>query len=63
MEWFKNFNWIGLNNGTLKAPIIPNISSNEDASNFENWDNNDDESSSGFDDDYQNDGTNWDKDF
>ncbi|ETO34806.1 serine/threonine-protein kinase PRKX [Reticulomyxa filosa] len=33
--WFENFDWDALFEGSIPAPIIPKISSDEDRSNFE----------------------------
>ncbi|XP_014034786.1 cGMP-dependent protein kinase 1 isoform X3 [Salmo salar] len=42
-KWFEGFNWEGLRKGTLTPPIIPEVSSSTDTSNFDSFpeDNND----------------------
>jgi len=58
LKWFQKFDWKSLQNGTMKAPIIPHIQSKEDRSNFEIYDepeNNDEE--------YEDDGSRWDDSF
>lgn len=35
--WFEGFNWSGMNNRTLTPPIIPQVSSAVDASNFDEY--------------------------
>uniref|UniRef100_A0A8C7MSG9 cGMP-dependent protein kinase n=1 Tax=Oncorhynchus kisutch TaxID=8019 RepID=A0A8C7MSG9_ONCKI len=36
-KWFEGFNWEGLRKGTLTPPIIPNVISPMDTSNFDNF--------------------------
>uniref|UniRef100_A0A1A7W7V9 cGMP-dependent protein kinase n=1 Tax=Iconisemion striatum TaxID=60296 RepID=A0A1A7W7V9_9TELE len=36
-KWFEGFNWEGLKKGTLTPPIIPEVSSQTDTSNFDNF--------------------------
>ncbi|XP_010781524.1 cGMP-dependent protein kinase 1-like [Notothenia coriiceps] len=36
-KWFEGFNWEGLKKGTLTPPIIPNLTSAVDTSNFDNF--------------------------
>uniref|UniRef100_A0AAR2LRK1 cGMP-dependent protein kinase n=1 Tax=Pygocentrus nattereri TaxID=42514 RepID=A0AAR2LRK1_PYGNA len=36
-KWFEGFNWDGLRKGTLAPPIIPNVSSAIDTSNFDSF--------------------------
>uniref|UniRef100_A0A1A8BBP1 cGMP-dependent protein kinase n=2 Tax=Nothobranchius TaxID=28779 RepID=A0A1A8BBP1_NOTKA len=36
-KWFEGFNWEGLRKGTLTPPIIPEVSSQTDTSNFDNF--------------------------
>uniref|UniRef100_A0A8C6L431 cGMP-dependent protein kinase n=1 Tax=Nothobranchius furzeri TaxID=105023 RepID=A0A8C6L431_NOTFU len=36
-RWFEGFNWEGLRKGTLTPPIIPEVSSQTDTSNFDNF--------------------------
>uniref|UniRef100_A0AAZ3RSP0 cGMP-dependent protein kinase n=1 Tax=Oncorhynchus tshawytscha TaxID=74940 RepID=A0AAZ3RSP0_ONCTS len=36
-RWFEGFNWEGLRKGTLTPPIIPNVISPMDTSNFDNF--------------------------
>ncbi|XP_036382682.1 cGMP-dependent protein kinase 1 [Megalops cyprinoides] len=36
-KWFEGFNWEGIRKGTLTPPIIPNVSSPLDASNFDSF--------------------------
>lgn len=55
--WFKSFNWEHLLERKLKAPFVPNISSDADLSNFDDY---------GEDQEhryYEDDGTNWEEDF
>ncbi|PVD38919.1 hypothetical protein C0Q70_01544 [Pomacea canaliculata] len=54
--WFESFNWDGLRTKTLKAPIIPNVKSSADTSNFDDYP---DEEENPPPDDL----TGWDKDF
>uniref|UniRef100_A0A672QQ67 cGMP-dependent protein kinase n=1 Tax=Sinocyclocheilus grahami TaxID=75366 RepID=A0A672QQ67_SINGR len=36
-KWFEGFNWDGLRKGTLMPPIIPNVTSSTDTSNFDSF--------------------------
>ncbi|XP_051959432.1 cGMP-dependent protein kinase 1-like isoform X1 [Xyrauchen texanus] len=36
-KWFEGFNWEGLRKGTLVPPIIPDVASPTDTSNFDNF--------------------------
>uniref|UniRef100_A0A9J7Y3R9 cGMP-dependent protein kinase n=1 Tax=Cyprinus carpio carpio TaxID=630221 RepID=A0A9J7Y3R9_CYPCA len=36
-RWFEGFNWDGLRKGTLTPPIIPNVTSSTDTSNFDSF--------------------------
>uniref|UniRef100_A0A4W6CPH3 cGMP-dependent protein kinase n=1 Tax=Lates calcarifer TaxID=8187 RepID=A0A4W6CPH3_LATCA len=36
-KWFEGFNWEGLKKGTLTPPIIPNVTSAVDTSNFDSF--------------------------
>ncbi|KAG1936472.1 cGMP-dependent protein kinase 1a isoform X1 [Pimephales promelas] len=36
-KWFEGFNWDGLRKGTLTPPIIPNLTSSTDTSNFDSF--------------------------
>ncbi|XP_073690972.1 cGMP-dependent protein kinase 1a isoform X2 [Garra rufa] len=36
-KWFEGFNWDGLRKGTLTPPIIPNVTSSTDTSNFDSF--------------------------
>ncbi|XP_072534074.1 cGMP-dependent protein kinase 1a isoform X2 [Salminus brasiliensis] len=36
-KWFEGFNWEGLRKGTLTPPIIPNVTSATDTSNFDSF--------------------------
>ncbi|XP_041124010.1 cGMP-dependent protein kinase 1-like isoform X1 [Polyodon spathula] len=36
-KWFEGFNWEGLRKGTLTPPIIPNVTSPTDTSNFDSF--------------------------
>uniref|UniRef100_A0A673ZJG3 cGMP-dependent protein kinase n=1 Tax=Salmo trutta TaxID=8032 RepID=A0A673ZJG3_SALTR len=36
-KWFEGFNWEGLRKGTLTPPIIPDVSSSTDTSNFDSF--------------------------
>ncbi|XP_026997958.1 cGMP-dependent protein kinase 1a isoform X1 [Tachysurus fulvidraco] len=36
-KWFEGFNWDGLRKGTLTPPIIPNVTSATDTSNFDSF--------------------------
>ncbi|XP_016404889.1 cGMP-dependent protein kinase 1-like [Sinocyclocheilus rhinocerous] len=36
-KWFEGFNWEGLRKGTLTPPIIPNVASPTDTSNFDSF--------------------------
>ncbi|XP_056617288.1 cGMP-dependent protein kinase 1a isoform X1 [Triplophysa dalaica] len=36
-KWFEGFNWDGLRKGTLMPPIIPNLTSSTDTSNFDSF--------------------------
>ncbi|XP_056147579.1 cGMP-dependent protein kinase 1 isoform X1 [Lampris incognitus] len=36
-KWFEGFNWEGLKKGTLTTPIIPNVTSAIDTSNFDSF--------------------------
>uniref|UniRef100_A0A8C1KYD1 cGMP-dependent protein kinase n=1 Tax=Cyprinus carpio TaxID=7962 RepID=A0A8C1KYD1_CYPCA len=36
-RWFEGFNWDGLRKGTLMPPIIPNVTSSTDTSNFDSF--------------------------
>ncbi|KAI4874244.1 hypothetical protein NFI96_007730 [Prochilodus magdalenae] len=36
-KWFEGFNWEGLRKGTLAPPIIPNVTSATDTSNFDSF--------------------------
>ncbi|KAG9341805.1 hypothetical protein JZ751_018527, partial [Albula glossodonta] len=36
-KWFEGFNWDGLHKGTLTPPIIPNVTSSTDTSNFDSF--------------------------
>lgn len=53
--WFAEFDWTGLRNRTLKPPIVPNIKSQADASNFDIY--------SEEVGDAKEDHSDWDKDF
>nr|KAG5713809.1 hypothetical protein BaRGS_024436 [Batillaria attramentaria] len=54
--WFESFNWDGLRNKSLKAPIVPAVKSSVDTSNFDDYP---EEEESPPPDDV----TGWDKDF
>jgi len=58
LKWFQKFDWKALQNGTMKAPIIPHIQSKEDRSNFETYDEPENNN-----DDYDDDGSGWDDNF
>ncbi|XP_031660791.1 cGMP-dependent protein kinase 1 isoform X6 [Oncorhynchus kisutch] len=55
-KWFEGFNWEGLRKGTLTPPIIPEVSSSTDTSNFDSFpEDNDDpppDDMSGWDTDF-----------
>uniref|UniRef100_A0AAY4D157 cGMP-dependent protein kinase n=1 Tax=Denticeps clupeoides TaxID=299321 RepID=A0AAY4D157_9TELE len=55
-KWFEGFNWEGLRKGTLTPPIIPDVSSPTDTSNFDSFpEDNDDpppDDNSGWDTDF-----------
>ncbi|XP_031655553.1 cGMP-dependent protein kinase 1 isoform X3 [Oncorhynchus tshawytscha] len=55
-KWFEGFNWEGLRKGTLTPPIIPDVSSSTDTSNFDSFpEDNDDpppDDMSGWDTDF-----------
>ncbi|XP_006630438.3 cGMP-dependent protein kinase 1 isoform X1 [Lepisosteus oculatus] len=55
-KWFEGFNWEGLRKGTLTPPIIPNVTSPTDTSNFDSFpEDNDDpppDDNSGWDNDF-----------
>ncbi|XP_066550044.1 protein kinase cGMP-dependent 1b isoform X2 [Amia ocellicauda] len=55
-KWFEGFNWEGLRKGTLTPPIIPNVTSPTDTSNFDSFpEDNDDpppDDNSGWDTDF-----------
>ncbi|XP_028651249.1 cGMP-dependent protein kinase 1 isoform X2 [Erpetoichthys calabaricus] len=55
-KWFEGFNWEGLRKGTLTPPIIPNVVSPTDTSNFDSFpEDNDDpppDDNSGWDTDF-----------
>lgn len=53
--WFAEFDWTGLRNRTMKPPIVPNIKSQADASNFDIY--------SQEVGDAKEDHSDWDKDF
>ncbi|KAK6487571.1 cGMP-dependent protein kinase 1 isoform X1 [Huso huso] len=36
-KWFEGFNWEGLRKGTLTPPIVPNVTSPTDTSNFDSF--------------------------
>ncbi|KAL2083332.1 hypothetical protein ACEWY4_021105 [Coilia grayii] len=36
-KWFEGFNWEGLRKGTLSPPIVPNVTSPTDTSNFDSF--------------------------
>ncbi|XP_035255540.1 cGMP-dependent protein kinase 1-like isoform X2 [Anguilla rostrata] len=36
-KWFEGFNWDGLHKGTMTPPIIPNVTSSTDTSNFDSF--------------------------
>ncbi|KAM9476770.1 cGMP-dependent protein kinase 1a isoform 1-T1 [Clarias gariepinus] len=36
-KWFEGFNWDGLRKGTLTPPIVPNVTSATDTSNFDSF--------------------------
>ncbi|XP_072883425.1 cGMP-dependent protein kinase 1 isoform X6 [Hemitrygon akajei] len=55
-KWFEGFNWDGLRKGTLTPPIVPNVTSPTDTSNFDSFpEDNDDpppDDNSGWDADF-----------
>ncbi|XP_029540570.1 cGMP-dependent protein kinase 1 isoform X5 [Oncorhynchus nerka] len=55
-KWFEGFNWEGLRKGTLTPPIIPEVASSTDTSNFDSFpEDNDDpppDDMSGWDTDF-----------
>ncbi|GAA6228534.1 cGMP-dependent protein kinase 1-like isoform X2 [Lates japonicus] len=55
-KWFEGFNWEGLRKGTLTPPIIPDVSSPTDTSNFDSFPEDADEPP-------PDDNTGWDYDF
>ncbi|XP_076454893.1 cGMP-dependent protein kinase 1-like isoform X2 [Babylonia areolata] len=55
-SWFEGFNWDGLSNTTLKAPIVPVVQSPVDTSNFDDYPEEDEAAP-------PDDLTGWDKDF
>ncbi|XP_040922734.1 cGMP-dependent protein kinase 1 isoform X1 [Toxotes jaculatrix] len=55
-KWFEGFNWDGLRKGTLTPPIIPDVSSPTDTSNFDSFPEDTDEPP-------PDDNTGWDYDF
>ncbi|XP_055503223.1 cGMP-dependent protein kinase 1 [Leucoraja erinacea] len=42
-KWFEGFNWDGLRKGTLTPPIVPNVTSPTDTSNFDSFPEDNDE--------------------
>ncbi|XP_029933856.1 cGMP-dependent protein kinase 1-like isoform X3 [Myripristis murdjan] len=55
-KWFEGFNWEGLRKGTLTPPIIPDVSSPTDTSNFDSFPED-------SDDPPPDDNSGWDNDF
>uniref|UniRef100_A0A8D0CHZ6 cGMP-dependent protein kinase n=1 Tax=Scleropages formosus TaxID=113540 RepID=A0A8D0CHZ6_SCLFO len=55
-KWFEGFNWDGLEKGTLNPPVIPNVTSPVDTSNFDSFpeenDNPPPDDNSGWDADF-----------
>lgn len=40
-KWFSSFNWAGLENFEMKAPYVPTVSSKDDITNFDQFDDGD----------------------
>lgn len=56
--WFKTFSWSDLLDRKLKAPFVPKIKGDADISNFDDYGEDQEEHQH-----YNDDGSNWDKDF
>lgn len=61
-EWFKDFDWGALQNGTMEPPIKPKVSGAEDMSNFEEP-SDDEHEDPEKNVPYHDDGSGWDVDF
>ena len=58
--WFRGFDWKALEQGTMKAPIVPTVKSDVDLTNFEEYEH---EGEGDVTPEYVDDGSGWDDDF